>query len=329
MAGTHSGGVLPQSQPVVAVGDGVRHIVNLELARVIGRLASQGFRGSLALQKADGGVVLERVCVGTQRVLLHAFCRDLAHVAGAEVGNFVHVNPQAVERQLVVPLLQMVLPPLLCSRVRKVGVVRRARPYLADVGLAGDVFEEHVLGDAVVVGGFPRLHLDARVHYGHPPLSPAVQLLHPSLEPVQRELDRVNREVLPPIHVVNVGPHGFKWDGGGGVVGYHLLHLIDGLIPPLALVEAQAPVGRHVGPPHQAGELLQHGGGGGPAQHPQIHHPPDCPPRDALHRQRHLHAVAVQQHQPVRRPVRKHHHDEWMGAIEVGVRIGGPYVTIP
>ena len=58
---------------------------------------------------------------------------------------------------------------------------RQAKLYLAQVGFASEVIDEGFGCQALIVGGVPRVHLDARVHDGHPVLLAAVQLLHKGL----------------------------------------------------------------------------------------------------------------------------------------------------
>lgn len=52
---------------------------------------------------------------------------------------------------------------------------------LAQERVASDVSDEGLGCQALVIGGVPRVHLDARVHNGYPILLVAVQLLHKGL----------------------------------------------------------------------------------------------------------------------------------------------------
>lgn len=52
---------------------------------------------------------------------------------------------------------------------------------LAQKRVAGDVSDEGLGSQALVIGGVPGVHLDAGVHNGYPILLAAVQLLHKGL----------------------------------------------------------------------------------------------------------------------------------------------------
>lgn len=67
---------------------------------------------------------------------------------------------------------------------------RQGKPYLAQVGFAGEVIDEGFGCQALVVGGVAGVHLDAGVHNGHPVLLAAVQLLHKGLHTNSPQLMR-------------------------------------------------------------------------------------------------------------------------------------------
>jgi hypothetical protein len=73
-----------------------------------------------------------------KRTFIHkvkdAIWRQLADVAGAEVGRLIHVYPEAVEWDLLVEFAHMVEPPLLALRVDEVWEVDWAGPHLGQHG---------------------------------------------------------------------------------------------------------------------------------------------------------------------------------------------------
>ncbi len=56
-----------------------------------------------------------------------------AHIAAAEVAGLMHINPQAVERQLVVQALDLRRPPIDGLLCKEVWEVYSARPQLREI----------------------------------------------------------------------------------------------------------------------------------------------------------------------------------------------------
>jgi hypothetical protein len=56
-----------------------------------------------------------------------------AHIAAAEVAGLMHVNPQAVKRQLAVQVLDLRCPPVNGLLRKEVWEVHSARPQLQDI----------------------------------------------------------------------------------------------------------------------------------------------------------------------------------------------------
>lgn len=54
----------------------------------------------------------------------------VANIAGAEVGDFIHVNPETIIRHQVMEGLQLLAPILYPSFAQKVREMRCSRPYL-------------------------------------------------------------------------------------------------------------------------------------------------------------------------------------------------------
>ena len=82
---------------------------------------------------------------------------------------------------------------------------------LAQERVAGDVSDEGLGCQALVIGGVPRVHLDAWVHNGYPILLVVVQLLHKGLNshtafssfpPCQAEL-QVRHDQLEVVHLLD------------------------------------------------------------------------------------------------------------------------------
>ncbi len=59
--------------------------------------------------------------------------------------------------------------------------------------------------------------------------------------------ERTGGEVLVVLHVVDVRPLRLQRDARGGVVGHDVLDVLQILVAPAAVVEAQRPVGHHRG----------------------------------------------------------------------------------
>lgn len=59
-----------------------------------------------------------------------------------------------------------------------------------------------------------------------------------------------------------------------------LFDIVDAVVAPPAEVEAQRPVGRHEGPPHQCRVLLDYGLGRRPHEHKKVHDPARAPQGD-------------------------------------------------
>ena len=71
-------------------------------------------------------------------------------------------------------------------------------PDLSDIEIAGDVPEEEVFGDGVVIGGVTRFELDARVEDGHEAPALGMQVVDEGADGVLWVVDGVEGEVLPP-----------------------------------------------------------------------------------------------------------------------------------
>jgi hypothetical protein len=128
-------------------------------------------------------------------------------LAGAEVGDLVHVDPQAVDRHDAEEVHDLCLPPRLRLWVQKVGkdhVLRR--PHMADEWLAAGIANESARVDQVGVGRVAAVDLDSWIENHYVLLALRVQLLHERVDLRRWVVDGIERKVQIRRHVINVIP---------------------------------------------------------------------------------------------------------------------------
>lgn len=325
----------------VAVGG----VGGLQLARPAGQRARRRADGRRGRRVALGGGV--GVVAG--------------EVAG-KVAGLVHVDPEGVNvdaRVAVEEAAKHGVPVgggVAREPVREDG---HAGPHDAQPRGAVGALEEDVLLEArgqrrVVLVGHGRVDHDDVV------LVARVQVRHERAHLVQREALRVEREDAPPVHVVNVCPHGLERDVGLAVVVDDLghvkhvlvavsgggLHVVSSACHTVnlrhqmrlawhlpALMEAQPPVRRHGRAARNLGVLLDDGGGRLAGKEPKVEHAAERVVLEVLAAvaglvNDHVHAVGVEEEDAVRAAVPVLEVDG-MRAVQVGARGDAVAVLVP
>ena len=153
----------------------------------------------------------------------------------AVVGCFVHVEPNAIELNILEELVNHVLPDCLRIVIEEVEKDSVKRPHLACQNFAIGVLEETVNLYSLIVWRVPLTDslCYASVDNWH---IVDVDVVQPSNEVAQPfVVDLVVGEVFIIAHVVNVGPYYVKWKVVSSVLDWHLLKLLQIFVAPSGL----------------------------------------------------------------------------------------------
>ncbi|KAF5121944.1 hypothetical protein E5D57_012416 [Metarhizium anisopliae] len=276
--------------------------------------------GQRARRRADGR--------RGRRVALGGGVGVVAGEVAGEVAGLVHVDPEGVNVDARVAVEEAgkhgvpVGAGVAREPVREDG---HAGPHDAQPRGAVGALEEDVLLEArrqrrVVLVGHGRVDHDDVV------LVARVQVRHERAHLVQREALRVEREDAPPVHVVNVRPHGLERDVGPAVVVDDLGHVKHVLV-------AVSGVRRHGRAARNLGVLLDDGGGRLAGKEPKVEHAAERVVLEVLAAvaglvNDHVHAVGVEEEDAVRPavPVLK---VDGVRAVQVGARGDAVAVLVP
>ena len=177
---------------------------------------------------------------------------------GVEDGGLVHVVPEAVDAHIQQTLV-LQAEPSPGGGVQHVREMGSPGPDSAHEGGAVLFLAEVALLDALLVDGVALFDLDARVDDGDE-VDPL--LFHVCCQTGQiREFLIRDREVLVPLHVVDVQVDGVQGDAGLPVSRGHLTHIRLVLVAPAALAVAEGPLRRDVASAYHLSEGADYGGG--------------------------------------------------------------------
>ena len=156
-------------------------------------------------------------------ILLHCLAMGIDARELAETRRLVHVNPHtidiktclgAVERQ------ELACPVLLDTRVEPVGVNSDTRPDDTKVVGAIGVLQPDAKSFSFVECVIASIGngADGRVGHDDVLLIVLVEIVNDLAKTVEREILGVGGEDEAAVHVVDIGPHGLKWDATSLVV---------------------------------------------------------------------------------------------------------------
>eukprot|EP00162_Nutomonas_longa_P014170 comp21855_c0_seq1/m.49429 comp21855_c0_seq1/g.49429 ORF comp21855_c0_seq1/g.49429 comp21855_c0_seq1/m.49429 type:complete len:488 (-) comp21855_c0_seq1:72-1535(-) len=316
-------------QQSAAVVDLVRRIVGIESARAgFSDIAGWNF----IIDDADSVSACAHGPLGGRG---GAPVRELGAgaLAIAKVRDLIHVDPESIERELLVEDADLGLPVCACVWVHlKVWEIHKPRPHFPDKRLLRSIADPHIGLGAADVWSVARIGVgDPGIHNEDILLAVCMQTGDKFVHFVHGIVDRVQGEIAVAVHVVDVGPHDLQRNAGSTVVGNDLLELLDTLVTPAALVESKRPQRDHARSANHLGVLRNHLARGRAREHVKVRNAANhmIGERLAVLGIDNVHAVRAQQEHPVVGGGAVAAQVEWVGAVQIHVSERCGAVAVP
>lgn len=227
---------------------------------------------------------------------------DITGTAGTDTErrHFRHVDPEATERNALVPFNHLIDPPRNAVRGHPIREDSVPRPNRTNVLATIRVLKEHIrlvtpVVDIVRITSVGRVgNVDRRIDNRDKVLVVAMQPVKEILDARSRERDRIRREIAILVHVVDIEPDGLHGDAEVAERLDNLPELGPVAISPSALVVAEGPVLLHCGQANGRGLVLFGDLGlGRTVEEEEVNATSETPPGQVCGFENNVHAVRV------------------------------------